>query len=168
MKRWVLTGALVLLPLTVALAADPPGAKPAGRSAVPAVQRPVGTLAIDGVQGDRPDGLVDVLTISGNCPSDPAAGAQAAASPRDAASGLASGKRHYKPFTITKPVDKASPKLAEAAASGKKIPRVQVKQEYMVLTLENVIVTSYKTAGGGSSKIPIESFSLNFTKCTRS
>ena len=30
-------------------------------------------------------------------------------SPRDAASGLPTGKRHHKPLTITKEVDKSSP-----------------------------------------------------------
>lgn len=40
-------------------------------------------------------------------------------SPRDAASGLATGKRQHKPMTITKEIDKSSPKLAELAAKGK-------------------------------------------------
>jgi type VI secretion system secreted protein Hcp len=39
-------------------------------------------------------------------------------SPRDAASGLPSGKRQHKPFTITKQVDSASPVLFEAAIKG--------------------------------------------------
>lgn len=33
-------------------------------------------------------------------------------SPRDAASGMASGKRQHKPLTVTKSIDKASPKVA--------------------------------------------------------
>jgi type VI secretion system secreted protein Hcp len=39
-------------------------------------------------------------------------------SPRDAASGLPSGKRQHKPFTITKPVDKSSPLLFESLVKG--------------------------------------------------
>lgn len=35
-------------------------------------------------------------------------------SPRDAASGLPTGKRQHRPLTVTKELDKASPKLAEA------------------------------------------------------
>ena len=35
--------------------------------------------------------------------------AHAIVSPRDAASGLPTGKRQHKPFTITKPVDKTTP-----------------------------------------------------------
>jgi len=34
------------------------------------------------------------------------------AAPRDAASGMASGKRQHKPLTVTKSIDKASPKVA--------------------------------------------------------
>jgi type VI secretion system secreted protein Hcp len=39
-------------------------------------------------------------------------------SPRDAASGLPTGKRQHKPFTIPKPVDKASPLLVEGLLKG--------------------------------------------------
>jgi hypothetical protein len=37
--------------------------------------------------------------------------------PRDAASGQATGKRQHKPMTITKELDKSSPKLAESVSS---------------------------------------------------
>lgn len=40
-------------------------------------------------------------------------------SPRDAASGLATGRRMHKPFTVTKELDKASPKLIETVAKGR-------------------------------------------------
>jgi hypothetical protein len=40
-------------------------------------------------------------------------------SPRDAASGLPTGKRQHRPMTITKELDKSSPKLAETVAKGK-------------------------------------------------
>lgn len=45
---------------------------------------------------------------------------------RDAASGMASGKRQHQPFVITKQVDSASPKLFEAVSSGKHFATVQV------------------------------------------
>jgi len=38
--------------------------------------------------------------------------------PKDKSSGLATGKRQHKPITVTKEIDKASPKLAEAVCSG--------------------------------------------------
>lgn len=42
-------------------------------------------------------------------------------SPRDAASGQASGKRQYKPIVITKPVDKSSPVLISALINNENI-----------------------------------------------
>jgi len=42
-------------------------------------------------------------------------------SPRDAASGLPTGKRQHKPFTITKPVDRASPLLMQALTDNENI-----------------------------------------------
>ncbi len=54
-------------------------------------------------------------------------------SPRDAASGLPSGKRQHKPFVITKSLDKASPFLLEGLIRGE--PFV-------------VEVTSYRRTGG--------------------
>lgn len=39
-------------------------------------------------------------------------------SPRDAASGLPTGKRQHKPFVITKELDKSSPVLAKGASGG--------------------------------------------------
>lgn len=43
---------------------------------------------------------------------------QAIVSPRDAASGLPTGKRQHKPFVFTKEYDKSSPQLAKRTASG--------------------------------------------------
>ena len=43
-------------------------------------------------------------------------------SPRDAASGLPTGKRQHKPFTITKEVDKATPLLYSILVNNENIP----------------------------------------------
>jgi len=40
---------------------------------------------------------------------------QTITTPRDAASGLPTGKRQHKPVSLTKPIDKASPKLMNRA-----------------------------------------------------
>ena len=54
-------------------------------------------------------------------------------SPRDSASGLPTGKRQHKPFTITKPVDKASPLLFASLVNGEPV---------------SVEVTSFSRTGG--------------------
>ena len=48
-------------------------------------------------------------------------------SPRDAASGLPSGKRQHKPFTITKGPDKATPLLYKALCTNEILTEVIVK-----------------------------------------
>jgi type VI secretion system Hcp family effector len=45
-------------------------------------------------------------------------------SPRDAASGLPTGKRQHKPFTVVKPVDQASPLLFELACANAGIQHI--------------------------------------------
>lgn len=76
--------------------------------------------------------------------------------PRDAASGLPTGKRQHKPFVITKELDKSSPILMKACATGEHFPRLQLdafrtrngrSELYLTITLEDVVITSYRTSG---------------------
>ena len=48
-------------------------------------------------------------------------------SPRDAASGMATGKRLHKPFVITKELDKASPLLYSALTKNETFPEVELQ-----------------------------------------
>ncbi len=48
-------------------------------------------------------------------------------SPRDAASGLPTGKRQHKPFTITKPVDKTSPLFYQALVNNETLTSCTIK-----------------------------------------
>ena len=48
-------------------------------------------------------------------------------SPRDAASGLPTGKRQHKPFTITKPVDKTSPLFYSAVITNEALSTCTIK-----------------------------------------
>lgn len=74
--------------------------------------------------------------------------------------------------SITKQVDKSSPKLAEAVLSGKIFPQVHIENTatysgaratFLKYDLKNVAVTSHSVnmAGGGDA-IPLETMSLNF------
>ena len=47
-------------------------------------------------------------------------------SPRDAATGLATGKRQHKPLTITKEIDKSTPLLMKAIFTNQTLPVVQL------------------------------------------
>ncbi len=66
------------------------------------------------------------------------AAAHSITSPRDAASGLPTGKRMHKPFTITKEVDKSSPLL------------------YMMM-ISNEIITSWELQFWSASRAGLES-----------
>ncbi len=90
-----------------------------------------------------------------------------------ATSGAAASKIHFQEFSIAKKVDAATPKLFEAATKGKHFATVTIEmrkagggpQEYLVIKLENVLVSSYRAAGPGGAG-PEESMTLNFTRAT--
>jgi len=76
-------------------------------------------------------------------------------------------------ITITKELDKASPKIAESICKGKVFPKVEIhltasytdagRQTYYAYELKNVLVTSYNIGGSGQSEdVPVEDVSLNF------
>jgi hypothetical protein len=65
-------------------------------------------------------------------------------SPRDAASGLATGKRMHKPFVITKELDKSSPMLAKGTSGGMGAGKVSVSDLSVMIVI-----------GGQSRKLPV-------------
>ncbi|HLS99126.1 MAG: type VI secretion system tube protein Hcp [Porticoccaceae bacterium] len=105
-------------------------------------------LKFDGVEGESRDkdhkGWIDLLSVS------------AVVSPRDAASGLPTGKRQHKPVTVTKPIDKASPVLAKALAEGKHLTNVQVKRDGHVTVLKRARVVSIERDSAGNEVITLE------------
>ena len=92
--------------------------------------------------------------------------------PTDAATGRARGRVVFEDIVVTKELDKASPKLAEACAQGKVFPKVDIHwtrvaadgaQTYYSYELKNVLVTSYSLGGSAQSDpVPTETLSLNF------
>lgn len=76
----------------------------------------------------------------------------------------------FEDLTCVKPLDKSSPRLAEAVASGKTFPKVEIHLTtqfgdqgaiYYACELRNVLVTSYQVGGSGDAT-PLESLSLQF------
>ena len=72
-------------------------------------------------------------------------------SPRDAASGLPTGKRMHKPFVITKVFDKSSPVLAKGSSGGMGSGKVSMSDLSVMITIQ-----------GRSRKLPVNNneFSL--------
>ena len=76
-------------------------------------------------------------------------------------------------IAVSKELDKASPKIAEAVCRGKVFPKVEInltasypesgRVTYYAYELKNVLVTSYSINGSGQAgEVPVEEFSLNF------
>jgi type VI secretion system secreted protein Hcp len=72
-------------------------------------------------------------------------------SPRDAASGLPTGKRQHKPLVVTKPIDKATPLLAYALVNNENLTEVTLRfyqqdrrtgrmQHYLTIELQNASI----------------------------
>ena len=69
-------------------------------------------------------------------------------------------------------MNKASPKLFEAVAKGEHFKEVILtgrkaggdQQEFLKITLNDALITSYQTGGSGVDDMPIDSFSINYSK----
>jgi len=122
-------------------------------------------LKIEGVEGESTDKThgkeIDVLSWSW--------GASQSGSMAMGGGGGA-GKVSMQDFSFTKSVDKSSPKLFEALATGKHLKEVKLtlrgssQVEYLTITLSDVMVSSYSTGGSSGDDRPTESVSLNFAK----
>jgi type VI secretion system secreted protein Hcp len=114
----------------------------------------VGYLKIDDIKGESPDARhkeeIEIASWSWGASR---AGASAPSGPGT--------------LTITKKVDRSSPKLAEAAAKGRRLNRMTVTlpparegDRPARVTLHDVAVSSVQRPGAG----PMESISFNYTK----
>ena len=128
-------------------------------------------LKIDGIPGESTDDKhkdwIEVLSYG--------VGIQQPASATASTAGGATAERaHFQDFTITKALDKASPKLALACADGMHMKHVTLelcraggdKMKYMEYKLTNCIISSYHDGGpaGGAEDLPIENVSFNYGK----
>lgn len=88
-----------------------------------------------------------------------------------AGGGGGAGKASFNDFVFTKKVDKSSPALMQACASGKHFKDVVVEilndkgATLGRISFSDVMVSSYETGGAGGD-IPIESVSFNYSTIT--
>lgn len=122
-------------------------------------------LKIDGIPGESADqkhtNEIDVLSWSW--------GANQTGTMSYGGGGGA-GKVQFQDFHFTMRMNKATPKLIEACATGTHIPKAvfcarkagKEQQEYMNIVFSDLMVANYSTGGGGDE--PIENCALNFSK----
>ena len=124
-------------------------------------------LKIDGVEGESQDSKhkaeIEIQSFSFGATQ---TGSFAAGG------GGGAGKVSMQDFHFTVPVNKASPKLMLACASGQHIKKAVLtvrkagkeQQEYLKYTFSDILVSSYQTGGGGGDVMPVDQISLNFAK----
>ncbi len=86
--------------------------------------------------------------------------------------GGGAGKVAMQDFHFTMKVNKASPKLLLACATGEHIPDALLtcrkagkeQQEYLCFKFTDLLVSSYQTGGSFSDVVPSDQISLNFSK----
>lgn len=86
--------------------------------------------------------------------------------------GGGAGKVQMNDFNFTMRVNKASPKLLLACASGEHIKEAILtcrkagkdQQEYLIVKFTECLVSSFQTGGSSGDVVPVDSIALNFTK----
>lgn len=86
--------------------------------------------------------------------------------------GGGAGKVVMQDFHFVMKVNKASPKLLLACATGAHIPKGTLtcrkagteQQEYLVIKFADLLVSSYQTGGSSGDVVPTDQISLNFSK----
>ena len=124
-------------------------------------------LKIEGIEGESQDSKhkseIELLSFSW--------GAQQSGTFATGGGGGA-GRVTMQDFSFTKQLDKASPKLLLACASGEHIKSAiltarkagKEQQEYLKVTFSDVLVSSYSPGGSTGETIPLEQVALNFAK----
>jgi len=125
-------------------------------------------LKIDGIEGESGDskhkGEIEILSFSWGATN---------TGSHSGGSGGGAGKVVLQDLHFTTKVNKASPKLFQACATGEHIKKAVLtvrkagkdQQEYYVIKMDDLLVSSYQSGGHeGGDPIPTDQFSLNFTK----
>jgi type VI secretion system secreted protein Hcp len=131
-------------------------------------------LKIEGVPGESKDSKhsewIEVISYQMGVDQPASASASSVGS-------LSAERANWRQFIVNKQIDKGSPKLAQACASGEHYPTVTLevcraggdKQPYMEYKLTDVMVSSFsvgaaKSDGNGGDPVPIETLQFNYGK----
>lgn len=124
-------------------------------------------LKIDGIQGESEDAKhkdeIDLMSWNFGVTN---VGTQSYGG------GGGAGKGQFSDFSFTQRINKATPKLMEACATGKHIPNAILtvrkaggeQQEYLKIKFTDLLISSYGTGGAPGEEIPMENLSFNYAK----
>lgn len=125
-------------------------------------------LSIDGVEGESKTktNCIDVMSYSWGLSNSGSA---------SLGGGMGTGKASFQDLHFTTTISKASPALGMLCATGKHISKATLHQrkstgdnetkEFLIITLEDILVSSYNTgASEGSGMPPVDQFSFNYSK----
>lgn len=125
-------------------------------------------LKIDGVEGESQDdkhkGEIDVMSYSWGAVN---------ATDVGRATGAAAGKVSMQDFHFVMRVSKASPTLFVGCATGEHFKEANLtvrkaggrdQQEFLKVTMTDLLVSSYQTGGSSGEDVPMDQVSLNFSK----
>jgi type VI secretion system secreted protein Hcp len=125
-------------------------------------------LKIDGIEGESADakhkGEIDLHSFSWG---------ESNAGTFSVGGGGGAGKVSMQDLHFTMHINKASPKLFLACASGEHIKKATLtcrkagkdQQEFLKYDLSDILIASYQTGGSsGGSEVPMDQISLNFSK----
>jgi type VI secretion system secreted protein Hcp len=124
-------------------------------------------LKIDGIDGESQDDKhkneIDLDSWSWGASQ---------AGTHSAGGGGGAGKVSMHDFSFTMHVNKATPKLFLACASGEHIKKAVLtcrkagkdQQEYLKITFTDLLVSNYHAGGSQGAIIPVEQIALNFAK----
>jgi type VI secretion system secreted protein Hcp len=125
-------------------------------------------IKIDGIPGESTDDKhkdwIEVLSYSFGV-------SQPASATASSSGGAAAERANFQDISIVKTLDKASPKLALACASGQHIKEITIelcraggdKVPYMEYKMSEAIISSVSVGGGGGGE-PTESLTFNYAK----
>ena len=124
-------------------------------------------LKIDGIKGESQDKKhkdeIDLASWSWG---------ESNSGSHSAGGGGGAGKVSMQDFHFTMTINKATPELMLACATGKHIPSAvlvcrkagEEGQEYLEIKFSDLLVSSYQTGDSSGGDLPMESISLNFSK----
>ena len=124
-------------------------------------------LELDGVKGEsKDDGHKETIEI--------ASWSLGASNPTSVGSaGMSAGKVSYSDLSVMISLEKASVELLSRVSTGKVIPKAVLygrkagddkRQDYLTITLNEVMVSSWQSSASDGSGIPMLSVSFSFSK----